>query len=128
MCKRSTCANGTIDGFFIPVSPLGETCDGLFELHGKVYLIVIDYYSRQSNGEAERALRHEGAAEEERRSTHRSHGIQIDAALEWAISSRIAHGPKIAHSTIALKPRGSHGESLERKEGLRRSDKLQNFN
>ena len=29
VCKRSTCANGTIDGFFIPVSPLGETCDGL---------------------------------------------------------------------------------------------------
>ena len=29
---------------------------------------------------------------------------------------------------IALKPRGSHGESLERKEGLRHSDQQQNFN
>ena len=29
LCKRSTCANGTVDGFFIPVSSLGETCDGL---------------------------------------------------------------------------------------------------
>ena len=29
---------------------------------------------------------------------------------------------------IALKPRGSHGESLEMKEGLSRSDQQQNFN
>ena len=29
LCKRSTIANGTIGGFFIPVSSLGETCDGL---------------------------------------------------------------------------------------------------
>ena len=29
---------------------------------------------------------------------------------------------------IALKPRGSHDESLERKKGLRRSDQQQNFN
>ena len=29
LCKRSVSANGTIDGFFNPVSCLGETCDGL---------------------------------------------------------------------------------------------------
>ena len=42
---------------------------------------------------------HEEASEEGRRSTHRSHGIQIDAAPEWAISSINTHGPTIAHST-----------------------------
>ena len=164
LCKRSTCANGTVDGFFIPVSPLGETCDGLVRTalqslsHRNRLLLSMDreqtswqpvfgkrcprpegdlriarytWYHHLGQWSTiqcsdispvcnelwvcacdefsaipsiERRSRtscayHEGTSEEERRSTHRSHGIQIDATSEWAISSRNAHGPKIAHST-----------------------------
>ena len=75
---------------------------------------------------------HEGASEEERRSTHRSHGIQMDAASEWASPAEMLMDRRLRTQLpilpIAQKPRCSHGESMKRKEGLCRSDQQQNFN
>ena len=180
-----------------PSRPRERLAMDLFELHGKVYLIVIDYYSRwieskrlgnlssesvvyvlkeifashgipvivisdngpqfsaatfrqfamnygfvhvtssprypQSNGEAERAVRTMKGLLKRNDDQHiaimvyRSTPLQNGLSPAEMLMGRILR-TQLPILPIALKPRGSHCESLERKEGLRRSDQQQNFN
>ena len=180
-----------------PSRPWERLAMDLFELHGKVYLILIDYYSRwieskrldnlssesvvyvlkeifashgipdiiiwdngpqfsaatfrqfamdygfvhvtssprypQSNGEAERAVRTMNGLLKRNDDQHIALMVYRSTPLQNGLSpAEMLMGRRLRTQLpilpIALKPRGSHGESLERKEGLRRSDQQQNFN
>ena len=169
----------------------------LFELHGKVYLIVIDYYSRwiesksldnlssesivyilkeilalhgipniiisdngpqfsaatfrqfamnygfvhvtssprypQSNGEAERGVRTMKGLLKRNDVQHIALMVYISTTLQKGLSpAEMLMDRRLRTQLpilpIALKPRCSNDESLERKEGLRRSDQQRNFN
>ena len=87
----------------------------------------------QSNGEAERAVRimkgllkrndDQHIALMVYRSTPLQNGLSpAEMLMVRQLCTQLPILP------IALKPRGSHGASLERKEGIRRSDQQQNFN
>ena len=180
-----------------PSRPWERLAMDLFEIHGKVYLIVIDYYSRwieskrldnlssesvvyvlkeifvshgipdiiisdngpqfsaatfrqfamnygfvhvtssprypQSNGEAERAVRTMKGLLKRNDDQHIALMVYRSTPLQNGLSpAEMIMGRRLRTQLPilpnALKPRDSHGESLERKEGQQRSDQQRNFN
>ena len=87
----------------------------------------------QSNGEAERAVRTMKGLLKRNDDQHIALMVYRSTLLQNGISpAEMLMGRRLRTQLpilpIALKPRSSHGESLKRKEGLRRSDQQQNFN
>ena len=87
----------------------------------------------QSNGEAERAVCTMEGLLKRNGDQHMALAVYRSTPLQNGLSPAEMLMGRILRSQlpilpIALKPRGSQGESLERKEGLRRSDQQQHFN